>query len=112
MIRDDLRNAYSLLRDILCHKGDIYSNEDLRELIADMQLEDIFSKEYIMQNNIQLPILFEELKEYLWGYFLIHCGNCGNALTLDEYDQEEYWDDFGSVCASCAGYEKYKAERD
>lgn len=112
MIRYDLRDAYSLLRDILCYKGDIYCNEDLRELIADMQLEDVFSKEYIMQNNIQLPLLFQEIKEYLWGYFLMNCGKCGNVLTLEEYDHEECWEDIGIVCASCVGYEKYRAERD
>lgn len=101
MIHDDLRGAYNIIGDILRYRGDIYSNEDMRELIADMKLEDIFSKEYIMQHNIHLPVLFQEVKEYLWTYFLMECGVCGRNIPLDGYEFEKKWEDVGVICGDC-----------
>lgn len=112
-IREDLMNACEMIEDILITKGTIYSSIDLRSFIAGLQLDDIFTKEYIMKNNLVLPTFFQEIKSFLWTQVEGVCGWCGaSELPLEEYEQEYYLEGSGIVCASCVSHQKTKAERD
>jgi hypothetical protein len=110
-IREDLMDACEILEDILINEGTFYSSVELRSFIAELQLDDIFTKEYIMKNNIVLPTFFEQVKNFLWTQIDGICGWCGASdLPLEEYEYEGYVEGIGIMCASCD--QKYNVERD